>query len=107
MVVSALPASPRRVRPPARARVRSARDGRGPDPARRMSGFRRAGLKVLIGSAAGAGLALVLTPVLSRLVSPEVFGSFMTLVALASVFVGVSTMRLEVASQSEPDEAEA
>lgn len=72
-----------------------------------MSGFRRAGLKVLVGSAAGAALALVLTPVLSRLVTPGVFGSFMTLVALASVFVGVSTMRLEVAGQSEPEEDEA
>lgn len=69
-----------------------------------MTGFRRAGLKVLLGSAAGAGLALVLTPVLSRLVTPEVFGSFMTLTALASVLVGVSTMRLEVAGQSEPDD---
>ena len=72
-----------------------------------MSGFRRAGLRVLLGSAAGAALALALTPVLSRLVTPGVFGSFMTLVALASVFVGVSTMRLEVAGQAEPDEDDA
>lgn len=72
-----------------------------------MSGFRRAGLKVLVGSAGGAALALVLTPVLSRLVTPGVFGSFMTLVALASVLVGVSTMRLEVAGQAEPGDDEA
>lgn len=72
-----------------------------------MSGFRRAGLKVLVGSAAGAAFGLALTPVLSRLVSPAVFGSFMTLVALASVLVGVSTMRLEVVGQSEPDDDEA
>lgn len=72
-----------------------------------MSGFRRAGLKVLIGSAGGAALALALTPVLSRLVTPDVFGSSMTLVALASVVVGVSTMRLEVAGQAEPDDDEA
>ena len=72
-----------------------------------MSGFRRAGLKVLVGSAAGAALALVLTPILSRLVTPSVFGSFMTLSALASVLVGVSTMRLEVAGQSEQDDTEA
>lgn len=72
-----------------------------------MSGFRRAGLKVLIGSGAGAVLALALTPVLSRLVTPGVFGSFMTLLALASMLVGVSTMRLEVVGQSERDEDEA
>lgn len=72
-----------------------------------MSGFRRAGLKVLVGSVGGAALALALTPVLSRLVTPDVFGSFMTLVALASVVVGVSTMRLEVAGQAEPDDGEA
>lgn len=72
-----------------------------------MSGFRRAGLKVLVGSAGGAALALVLTPVLSRLVTPDVFGSFMTVVALASVVVGISTMRLEVAGQAEPDDAHA
>lgn len=72
-----------------------------------MSGFRRAGLTVLLGSAGGAALALVLTPVLSRLVTPDVFGSSMTLVALASVVVGVSTMRLEVAGQAEPDDDEA
>lgn len=72
-----------------------------------MSGFRRAGLTVLIGSAGGAALALVLTPVLSRLVTPGVFGTFMTFVALASVMVGVSTMRLEVAGQAEPDDDEA
>lgn len=72
-----------------------------------MSGFRRAGLKVLAGSAGGAALALVLTPLLSRLVTPGVFGSFMTLVALASVVVGVSTMRLEVAGQAEADDNDA
>lgn len=72
-----------------------------------MSGFRRAGLKVLLGSAGGAALALVLTPVLSRLVTPGTFGSFMTLVAIASVVVGVSTMRLEVAGQAETDDAHA
>lgn len=49
----------------------------------------------------------MLTPVLSRLVTPGVFGSFMTLVALASIVVGVSTMRLEVAGQAEPEEDEA
>lgn len=72
-----------------------------------MSGFRRAGVTLLIGSAAGVGIALLLTPVLSRLVTPDTFGRFMTLSAIASVFVGVSTMRLEVAGQRVHEDEEA
>lgn len=80
---------------------------RADQPASPPRGFRRAGLTVLMGSAAGVGLGLVLTPVLARLVTPGVFGSFMTLSALASVFVGVSTMRLEVLGQREHEEDDA
>ena len=65
---------------------------------------RRAGITVLVGSAAGFGLNLLLTPVLSRLFSPEAFGLFATLTAVASVFIGVSTFRLEVLSQRVGDE---
>ncbi len=61
---------------------------------------------MLVGSAAGFGLNLLLTPVLSRLFRPEVFGLFATLTALASVFIGVSTFRLEVLSQRVGDETE-
>lgn len=63
------------------------------------SGFRRAGLTVLLGSVLGFGINLALTPVLSRLVDPATFGSFMSVAATAAVFVGVSTMRLEVLAQ--------
>lgn len=72
-----------------------------------MTQFRRAGLTVLMGSAAGMGVALALTPVLSRLVTPGVFGTFMTLSAVASVFVGMSTMRLETAGHIEEHDHEA
>lgn len=71
------------------------------------AGFRRAGLIVLAGSAAGFGINLLLTPVLSRLFSPDRFGFFSTITAVTSVFVGVSTFRLEVLSQRTPDDAEA
>lgn len=56
-------------------------------------------MTVLVGSVLGFGVNLALTPVLSRLVDPETFGSFMSLAAVAAVFVGVSTMRLEVIAQ--------
>lgn len=54
---------------------------------------------MLIGSILGFGIALALTPLLSRLVSPEVFGAFSAVVAVSAVFVGMSTMRLEIAAQ--------
>lgn len=68
---------------------------------------RRAGLTVLAGSGAGFGLALLLTPVLSRLYAPSVYGMFTAVAALAAIFVGVSTFRLEVLSQRVTDAAEA
>lgn len=69
--------------------------------------MRRAGLTVLAGSATGYGVNLLLTPVISRLFTPETFGLFSAVTALTSVFVGVSTFRLEVRSQSLSDETEA
>lgn len=71
------------------------------------AGFRRAGLVVLVGSIFGFGINLALTPVVSRLFNPETFGSFATLTSVASVFIGVSTLRLEVLSQRTRDENEA
>lgn len=65
----------------------------------------RAGLTILAGSAGGTLLALALTPAITRLISPEGFGIFATISAAGSVFVGLSTGRLEVrAMASENDE---
>lgn len=56
---------------------------------------------------AGFGINLLLTPVLSRLFTPDRFGFFSTITAVTSVFVGVSTFRLEILSQRTPDDGEA
>jgi O-antigen/teichoic acid export membrane protein len=71
------------------------------------SGFRRAGATVLKGSVAGYGINLLLTPLISRLFAPDTFGLFATITAVVSVFVGVSTFRLEVLSQRVRHDAEA
>ncbi|TWE12015.1 lipopolysaccharide biosynthesis protein [Rudaeicoccus suwonensis] len=70
-----------------------------------MSGtsWRRASLTVLIGSVAGFGINLLLTPVLSRVYSPAVFGTYSTILAVGSSIVGISTFRLEVRAQGEAD----
>lgn len=73
----------------------------------KVSTFRRAGLVVLIGNAAGAAVALMLTPVIAKLYQPDVFGTFATVTAVASIFVGVSTFRLEVLAQRVRDDGEA
>jgi O-antigen/teichoic acid export membrane protein len=70
-------------------------------------GFRKAGFIVLVGSAAGFGVSLLLTPFISRLYSPDVYGVFATVSAVVSVFVGMSTMRLEVYAQRTSDDGEA
>lgn len=72
-----------------------------------MSGFRRAGLTVLIGTVAGSAMTLLLTPVVARLFAPATYGTFATVVAVTSIFVGVSTLRLEVLAQAAVDEGEA
>lgn len=56
---------------------------------------------MLLGSAGGFLVALALTPVISRLFDPHVFGVFSTIVAFASIFVGLSTLRFEVFAQRE------
>lgn len=66
---------------------------------RRLSGVARAGFTVLVGSALGYGLGLAVTPFLSRLYTPQEFGSFSALVAVTGLFSGVSTFRLEVLAQ--------
>lgn len=67
----------------------------------------RAGLTVLVGSAAGYGVALVLTPFLSRLYTPSEFGTFSGVAAVSAVFVGLSTFRLEVLAQRTAIDGEA
>ena len=51
---------------------------------------------VFLGSVLGYGINYLATPLLGRLVTPETFGLFSATLALASLFTGVSTMRLEV-----------
>lgn len=65
-------------------------------------GMRRSSAIVLLGSVGGFAISFILTPVLSRLFTPEAFGLSSAIVALASVFVGVSTLRLEIIAQREP-----
>lgn len=68
--------------------------------------LRRASAVVILGSALGFGINLLLTPVLSRLYSPGAFGLFATVIAVATSLVGVSTLRLEVRAQSSGDDSE-
>ncbi len=60
---------------------------------------RRASFTVLVGSALGFGITLLLTPLITRVFDPHVFGTFATITATASVFVGVSTFRFEILAQ--------
>lgn len=62
---------------------------------------------VLFGSAGGFAISFLLTPVLSRLFTPQAFGLSAAIVALASIFVGLSTLRLEVIAQRVKTEDEA
>ncbi|MCL3817584.1 lipopolysaccharide biosynthesis protein [Aeromicrobium wangtongii] len=58
----------------------------------------RAGVLALVtGSAAGQGIALISTPVLARLYSPDAFGIFSYLLAVSLVMTAVATLRLETA----------
>lgn len=68
---------------------------------------RKAGFIVLIGSGLGLGISLLLTPFITRVFVPSVYGRFALITAVSSVFVGVSTFRLEVQAQRVIDDAEA
>lgn len=72
-----------------------------------QGGVRKAGFIVLLGSGLGAGVSLLVTPFISRLFEPAVYGSFALITGVASVFVGVSTLRLEIQSLRVTDDAEA
>jgi O-antigen/teichoic acid export membrane protein len=70
-------------------------------------GIRKAGFIVLVGSGLGFGVSFLLTPFISRVFQPSVYGSFATIAAVSSVFVGVSTFRLEIQSQRVTSDTEA
>jgi len=55
----------------------------------------------------GHGIALSLIPVVSRLYAPSQFGTFSSVAAIAAVFVGLSTFRLEVLAQGTTDDMRA
>lgn len=63
-------------------------------------------MRVTLGSASGYLITLLLTPVLSRLYGPEAFGIAATIIAVISVFTGISTFRLEIFAQRSSDERE-
>jgi len=69
--------------------------------------IRGAGTTILAGSALGFGITFLLTPAISRTYAPEVYGTYATITATASVFIGASTLRLEVKSQRVAEDAEA
>lgn len=68
---------------------------------------RKAGFTVLLGSGLGNAVGLLVTPLISRTFEPAVYGEFALITAVTSVFVGVSTFRLEVRSLNAVDDAEA
>ena len=72
-----------------------------------QGGVREAGFIILIGSGLGYGISILLTPFITRVFQPAVYGSFALITAVTSVFVGVSTFRLEVQAQRVTDDAEA
>jgi O-antigen/teichoic acid export membrane protein len=103
-------------RPPARharARTRLRRQGTAAPGRhalglpRARGGVRKAGFIVLVGSGLGAGVSFLATPFISRLFEPAVYGRFALITGVVSVFVGVSTFRLEVQSLRVADDAEA
>ena len=68
---------------------------------------RKAGFTVLIGSGLGGAVTLLVTPLISRVFEPTVYGKFALITGVTSVFVGVSTFRLEVRALRAADDAEA
>ncbi len=69
--------------------------------------MRRQVLKILAGSGGAALVGLFLTPLLTRLFTPSIFGQFATFSALTAIFVGVSTLRVEIHAVREEDETQA
>jgi O-antigen/teichoic acid export membrane protein len=76
-------------------------------PVQGVGGVRKAGFIVLLGSGMGAGVSFLATPFISRLYEPAVYGRFALITSVVSIFVGVSTFRLEVQSLRVADDADA
>ena len=70
-------------------------------------GVRKASAIVLIGGGLGLAISTLLTPLITRVFDPAVYGSFAVITAVTSVFVGISTFRLEVQAQKVTNDAEA
>jgi O-antigen/teichoic acid export membrane protein len=68
---------------------------------------RRAGFTVLIGSGLGSAVSMLLTPLISRMFDPTVYGNFALITSVTSVFVGVSTFCFEVQSLRSANDGEA
>ena len=68
---------------------------------------RKAGFTVLTGCGLGSAVGFLMTPLISRIFDPAVYGEFALVTGVASVFVGVSSFRLEIRSLRTADDAEA
>lgn len=73
---------------------------------KRLPTISSVGITIAAGSAFGILVTVALTPIISRIFTPEIFGEFSTLVAVAAVFVGVSTLRFEIFAQAENNNEE-
>ena len=69
--------------------------------------MRRSTSTIMVGTLAGNGVAWLLNFALARIFTEETFGIAAVLIAVASIFIGVSTLRLEVLSQRVTDDDEA
>ena len=68
---------------------------------------RKAGFTVLMGRGLGNAVSLLAAPLISRVFEPAIYGQFALITGVVSVFVGVSTFRLEVQALRTADDAEA
>lgn len=72
----------------------------GPDaPTPAPANMRKSASTVLIGTAAANGIAWLMNLALATIFDNATFGTASLVIAVASIFIGVSTMRLEVLSQ--------
>lgn len=78
-----------------------------PGPAVPRANMRRSTSTIMIGTLAGNGVAWLLNFALARIFTNETFGLAAVVIATASIFIGVSTFRLEVLSQRVEDDEEA
>lgn len=62
---------------------------------------------ILVGTVLGNGIAWLLNFLIARIFSSETYGQASVVIAVATLFIGVATMRLEIRSLSTKDEEEA